>query len=74
MASRPHKDYEAKGYIYFPIGMTVDIPASKPKKKSKIRYYLFCIRWLWKNREWENTRQKFKAMEKAYKEMVSTDK
>lgn len=38
----------------------------KPKKKSKLGYYLFCIRWLWKNRDWENTRQKFKAMEKAY--------
>lgn len=40
----------------------------KPKKKSKLGYYLFCIKWLWKNREWENTRQKFKAMEKAAKE------
>jgi hypothetical protein len=40
----------------------------KPKKKSKLGYYLFCIKWLWKNREWENTRQKFKAMEKAIKE------
>lgn len=39
---------------------------TKPKKQSKLRYYLFCIRWLWKNRKWENTRQKFKAMEKDY--------
>ena len=38
----------------------------KPKKKSKLGYYLFCIRWLWKNRTWENTRQKFKAMEREY--------
>lgn len=30
----------------------------------KIKYYLFCIKWLWKNREWKNTRQKFKAMNK----------
>jgi hypothetical protein len=30
----------------------------------KVRYYLFVIRWLWRNREWANTRQKFKAMEK----------
>lgn len=28
----------------------------------KIKYYIFCIRWLWKNRNWTNTRQKFKAM------------
>lgn len=38
----------------------------KPKKKSQLGYYLFCIRWLWKNRKWENTRQKFKAMEREY--------
>lgn len=28
----------------------------------KIKYYLFCIKWLWKNRDWQNTRQKFKTM------------
>ena len=33
---------------------------------AKIRFYLFCIRWLWKNREWCNTMQKFKAMDKDY--------
>lgn len=33
----------------------------------KIRYYLFCLKWLWRNRNWEPTRQKWKAMEKAYK-------
>jgi len=27
-----------------------------------IGYYLRCIKWLYKNREWSNTRQKFKAM------------
>ena len=32
-----------------------------------IKYFLFCIIWLWKNRKWENTRQKFKAMEKDYR-------
>lgn len=32
----------------------------------KIRFYLFCIRWLWKNRTWRNTRQKYKAMDKAF--------
>ena len=66
MGSKPHCDYESGEYVYFPIGITLDISMDKPKKKSKLRYYLFCIRWLWKNREWENTRQKFKAMEKAY--------
>lgn len=28
-----------------------------------IKYYLFRIRWLWQHRKWDNTRQKFKAME-----------
>ena len=32
-----------------------------------IKHKLFCIGWLWKHREWENTRQKYKAMEKEYK-------
>ena len=32
----------------------------------KIKYYIFCIKWLYKNRKWDNTRQKFKAMEKEY--------
>ena len=31
-----------------------------------IRYYLFHIRWLWKNRKWQNTCQKFKALERAW--------
>lgn len=34
----------------------------------KIKYYIFCIKWLWKNRTWDNTRQKFKTMEKEYKQ------
>ncbi len=33
----------------------------------KLKYYWFCVKWLWKNRDWDNTRQKFKAMEKAYR-------
>lgn len=32
-----------------------------------VKFYLRCIRWLWKNREWTNTRQKFKAMAKEVK-------
>ena len=33
----------------------------------KIRYYLFCIKWLYKNRDWKSTRQKYKQMEKDFK-------
>lgn len=33
----------------------------------KIKYYIFCIKWLYQNRNWENTRQKFKKMENDYK-------
>ena len=32
----------------------------------KIKYYIFSIRWLWRNRNWNNGRQKFKAMERDY--------
>lgn len=28
----------------------------------KIRYYLRCIKWLWKNRNQENNRQKWRRM------------
>jgi hypothetical protein len=33
----------------------------------KIKYYLFAIRWLWKNRDWDGTRQKYKALDRAYR-------
>jgi hypothetical protein len=35
-----------------------------------IKYYLFCIRWLYKNRNWDNTRQKFKAMQRDYESYI----
>lgn len=31
-----------------------------------IRYYLFCIGWLWRNRTWGNSRQKYKAMDRDW--------
>ena len=33
----------------------------------KIRFYLFCIGWLWKNRTWRETRQKYRALGKAWR-------
>ena len=33
---------------------------------SKLNYYLFCIKWLWQNRDWSNTSQKFRALEKTW--------
>ena len=33
---------------------------------SKVRYYLFSIKWLYKNRNWQNNKKKFKALDKAY--------
>ena len=41
------------------------------QQMNKIKYYFFCIKWLWKNRDWANTRQKFKAMEKEYRRRSS---
>lgn len=31
-----------------------------------LTYYIFCLKWLWRNRQWSNTRQKFKQMERDY--------
>lgn len=39
-----------------------------------IKYYLFCMKWLWKNRNWKNTRQKFKRMEMEWEEWENTRK
>lgn len=36
---------------------------------AKVKWYLFRIKWLWKNRNWENTRQKFKAMEREWQKL-----
>jgi hypothetical protein len=32
----------------------------------KLKYYIFCIRWLYKNKNWGNSRQKFKVMDKDF--------
>jgi hypothetical protein len=37
------------------------------KSKGMIKYYIFCIRWIWKNREWKNNRHKWKAMDRDYR-------
>lgn len=34
----------------------------------KIKYYIKALRWLWDNRDWANTRQKWKALERYMKE------
>ena len=41
------------------------------QQMNKIKYYFFCIKWLWENQDWANTRQKFKAMEKEYRRRSS---
>lgn len=40
----------------------------------KIKYYIFCIKWLWKNRKWESSRQKFKQLDKDYKNYLKMRK
>lgn len=37
------------------------------RSESMIKYYIFCLRWLYKNREWGISRQKFKAMERDWR-------
>ena len=51
-----------------PLNITIKIPQEqKKRKRSKAGYYLFCIKWLWKNRNWRDTRQKWKAMDRAWR-------
>ena len=33
-------------------------------------YYWFCIRWLWRNKDWADTRQKYKAMNRDWERHV----
>jgi hypothetical protein len=32
----------------------------------QLKYYIFVIQWLWKNRSWQDSRQKFKQMNKEW--------
>jgi hypothetical protein len=32
-----------------------------------LNYYFYCIRWIWKNRNWKNNRHKWKAMDRDYR-------
>lgn len=40
----------------------------------RVRYYLFVIRWLWRNREWSSNRQKYKAMDRDYQTLINRRK
>lgn len=59
-------------YYEDPVKLTITISGEKPieprkdSKMKKLKYYLFCVRWLWKNKEWASTRQKYKALERDY--------
>ncbi len=37
----------------------------------RIRYYIRAARWLWDNRAWRNSRQKWKAFDRAMREEVT---
>ncbi len=37
--------------------------------KQKIQWYLKALRWLWENRKWANTQQKWKAFSKHMGDM-----
>ena len=39
------------------------------KIKTRIRYGLFAIRWLWNNRDWQGTRQKYKELDRQFKKI-----
>ncbi len=31
----------------------------------KLKYYFFCLKWLYRNRTWGDSRQKFNALRRA---------
>jgi hypothetical protein len=35
-----------------------------------VRYWWFCVRWLWRHRDWEDTRQKYKTMNREWREYI----
>ena len=35
-----------------------------------VKYYARCIRWLWRNSNWKNSRQKWKAMEREVQQLM----
>lgn len=37
------------------------------KITESVRYRLFCIRWLWLHRDWQDTRQKYKQMNREWR-------
>ena len=64
-----------KQAIYLLCGLCDQAKAGIAKKElrekkgiggSVMKYILFCIRWLWKNRTWTGTRQKYKAMDRDW--------
>lgn len=42
--------------------------------KRTIKYYFFCLKWVWKNREWNNGRQKWKMMDRDYRRYLIAKK
>lgn len=44
------------------------------KIKEKVKWYGAAIRWLWDNRSWANTRQKWKAFDRAMREWEGGEK
>ena len=38
-----------------------------------LKYYYECIKWLYANKEWRNTRQKWKAMDKAVRKYMEKE-
>lgn len=42
----------------------VSYTTTKKDTKRNLNFYIRCIKWLYYNRHWKNTRQKYKAMAK----------
>ena len=40
---------------------------AKKKNPNRLRYYIFVMRWLWRKRNWQDSRQKYKAMNREWR-------
>lgn len=64
-------DFQYLRELTITISGEIPIKPRKESKLKKIKYYIFCICWLWKNKEWSETRQKYKAMNREYEKHLS---
>lgn len=61
---RKHKEHIQVGTVVMPKRKT-EQEAGGGNSVNKARYYIKALRWLWANRTWRSSRQKWKAFDRA---------